>query len=115
MRGIDQLHMSRLDRFGSPFDAWARGNKRDAREGWRFVQLVANGLGLDWKYLYTEDIFDEIAELVPEFKGMSYDAIGNLGLPIQDGRQKAERKVPIYEEVYQASTERIESVGSVIL
>ncbi len=115
MRGIDHLHMSRLDRFGSPFDKWARGHKRDAREGWRFVQLVANELGLDWKYLYTEDIFEEIAELVPEFKGMSYDAIGNLGLPVQDGRQKAEPKKPIYEEVYQASTERIDSIGSVIL
>ena len=115
MRGIDHLHMSRLDRFGSPFDKWARGHKRDAREGWRFVQLVANELGLDWKYLYTEDIFEEIAELVPEFKGMSYETIGNLGLPIQDGRAKAEPKKPIYEEVYQASTERIDSVGSVIL
>jgi NADH-quinone oxidoreductase subunit G len=115
MRGRDMLTMSRLDRFGSPYDKWARSNKRDAREGWRFVQFVAKGLGLDWKYLHTENIFDEIAELIPEFKGMSYESLGNLGLPIADGRAKAAPIQPIYEEVYQSSTERTESVGSVIL
>ena len=115
MRGIDHLHMSRLDRFGSPFDAWARGHKRDAREGWRFVELVAKELGLGWNYLHTENLFDEIAELIPAFKGMSYDSLGDLGQPIADGRVKAAPVKPIYEEVYQASTERIDSIGSVIL
>ena len=114
-RGMDQMNMSRLDRFGSPFDKWAQGNKRDARESWRIVELVASKLGENWKYLYTEDIFDEIAKLVPEFKGMSYESIGDLGQPIQDGKTHREVIKPIYEEVYQASTERIESVGSVMM
>ena len=113
MRGIDQLHMSRLDRFGSPYDKWAQGNKRDAREAWRFVQLVANDLGEHWKYLHTEDVFEEVARLVPEFKGMTYETIGRLGQPMAGSRKEVVQ--PIYREVYQESTERIESVGSVIL
>ncbi|SRR5579883_524843 len=113
MRGIDHMHMSRLDRFGSPFDKWARGNKRNAREAWRMVELVANNMGARWKYLHTEDLFDEIVKMVPDFKGMSYDSIGRLGQPI--ATKHGEVKEPIYKEVYQESTERIESVGSVIL
>ena len=113
VRGIDHLHMSRLDRFGSPFDKWARGNKRDAREGWHFVQLIANDLGEHWHYLHTEDIFEEVAKLLPEFKGMTYESLGHLGQPIASKHGAV--KEPIYQEVYQASTERIESVGSVIL
>jgi predicted molibdopterin-dependent oxidoreductase YjgC len=113
VRGIDHLHMSRLDRFGSPFDKWARGNKRDAREGWRFVQLVANNLDEHWDNLHSEDVFEEIAKLLPEFKGMSYESLGDLGQPIASKHEAV--KEPIYQEVYQSSTERIESVGSVIL
>ncbi len=115
MRGRDQLHMSRLDRFGSPYDKWARSSKRDAREGWRLVQFVANALGMNWKYLHTEDVFDEIAELVPEFKGMSYETLGDLGHPVSDGRVARVTQQPIYREVYQSESEQIESVGSVIL
>ncbi len=121
MRGRDMLHMSRLDRFGSPYDKWARGNKRDAREAWRIVQLVAGNLGRmsghsdTWKYLHTEEVFDEIAKLVPEFKGMSYETIGSLGQPVADGRAARLTQQPIYREVYQSESEQIESVGSVLL
>jgi NADH-quinone oxidoreductase subunit G len=114
MRGRDMLHMSRLDRFGSPYDKWARGNKRDAREGWRFVELVANDLGINWKYLRTEEVFDEMAKLIPEFKGMSYESIGSLGQPVADGRVARATQKPIYREVYQSESEQIESVGSVM-
>jgi predicted molibdopterin-dependent oxidoreductase YjgC len=110
---MDLMNMSRLDRFGTPYDKWARGNKRDAREAWRMVELVANNLGLSWKYLYTEDIFEEIAKNVADFKGMSYGTIGNLGQPIASKKETVVE--PLYKEVYQESTERIESVGSVIL
>jgi NADH dehydrogenase/NADH:ubiquinone oxidoreductase subunit G len=118
MRGRDQLHMSRLDRFGSPYDKWARSNKRDAREAWRFVQMIANALGENWKYKHTEEIFDEIAKLLPEFHGMSYDSIGDLGQPVAWGSASlpATRPViqPIYREVYQSESEQVESVGSVM-
>jgi NADH-quinone oxidoreductase subunit G len=114
VRGMDHLNMSRLDRFGTPFDSWARGNKREAREGWRFAQLVANELGAHWKYLYTEDVFEDLAGSVKEFKGMTYESIGHLGQPVA-GSKSLDVKEPIYKEVYQDSTERIESVGSVML
>ncbi|MDP4200468.1 MAG: 2Fe-2S iron-sulfur cluster-binding protein [Bacteroidota bacterium] len=113
MRGRDQLHMSRLDRFGSQFDKWARSNKRDAREAWRSVQKIAAELGDHWKYQHTEDIFDEIAATNPEFKGLSYDSLGEMGQPVASNHEKVVQAN--YEEVAQASTQRIESVGSVIL
>jgi NADH-quinone oxidoreductase subunit G len=115
MRGRDQLHMSRLDRFGSPYDKWARSNKRDAREAWRFVQMLANALGENWKFHHTEVIFDEIAKLIPEFKGMSYESIGSLGQAVVDGRVARATQKPIYREVYQSESEQIESVGSMLL
>ena len=61
-----------------------------------FVQFVANALGMNWKYLHTENVFDEIAGLVPEFKGMSYESLGDLGQPVSDGRVKQAPKKPIY-------------------
>src|SRR6185436_788986 len=64
VRGMDHLNMSRLDRFGTPYDKWARGNKRDAQETWRAIQMIAEHFGLHWKYYYTEDIFEEIAGVV---------------------------------------------------
>ena len=108
-RATDMMNMSRLDRFGSPYDKWARSNKRDAREAWRFVQMVAHELGLHWRYNHTEEIFDEIAATNPEFKGMSYESLGSLGQPITSKHGMV--KEPMYQEVYQTSTEMIESLG----
>jgi predicted molibdopterin-dependent oxidoreductase YjgC len=77
--------------------------------------MVANALGANWKYQHTEEIFDEIAKLIPEFHGMSYETIGDLGQPVADGRVTRAVQEPIYREVYQTESEQIESVGSVIL
>jgi formate dehydrogenase major subunit len=54
---------------------------------WEIVQLVANAMGLGWTYAHPSEIMDEIAELTPTFKRVSYDALeehGSLQWPATD-------------------------------
>ena len=46
---------------------------------WEIVQLVANGLELDWSYQHPSQIMDEIARLTPTFAGVSYEALERHG------------------------------------
>src|SRR5262249_46630982 len=96
------LSQSRLDRFGSPFDRWANGNKRDAYESWRLAQDVANALGAKLDYRYTEDVFEAAASKHTELKGFSYDSLGSLGKAL-NGIDKP-FKESFYREVYQLDT-----------
>lgn len=103
VRGFDHLNQSRLDKYGTPFDRWAQGEKVDARESWRLTQMVASELGKKTDYRYTEDVFEAIAATSNSFLGISYDSLGSLGLPVNGiGR---ERQPVAYREVYQESTE----------
>lgn len=113
VRGLDHLNMSRLDRFGTPYDKWATKNKRDVRESWRITQALGEQLGEKYHYGYTEDIFEEIANHVAEFAGMDYDSIGEQGLPVA-GLNEEPRPV-LYRETYQDATERVETIGSLVL
>jgi formate dehydrogenase major subunit len=113
VRGLDHLHMSRLDRFGAPNDSWARGHKRDARESWKITQMIASYLGDNWHYKHTEDVFEDVAEHVSQFSGMDYDKLGEYGLPIAGDTKEV--KHPLYREVYQELTSEVESIGSVML
>ncbi len=88
-RSMDGFAMSRLDKFGTQFDRWARGMKRDARASWRIVSGIASVLGSKFKFSSAEDVYNEIAKTVPAFKGTSYKAIGNKGLAIQQKRHAA--------------------------
>jgi predicted molibdopterin-dependent oxidoreductase YjgC len=110
---MDHMNMSRLDRFGTPFDKWSHSNRRDVRESWRFVQMVANELGAHWHWKYTEDAFEELANSIPAFRSMTYETLGEMGQPVAGGTREV--KQPLYVEVYQDTTERIESIGSVML
>jgi NADH-quinone oxidoreductase subunit G len=113
VRGLDHLNMSRLDRFGTPYDKWATKSKRDVFESWRIVQMIADHMGAHYKYHYTEDIFDDIAVAVAEFGGMTYEKIGEQGLPVAGLKQES---IPVlYRETYQDATERLEGIGSLIL
>ena len=75
--------MSRLDKFGSQFDRWAKGAKRDARPTWKTVAGIASLMGAKYKYNTAEDVFNELAANVPAFKGMTYRKIGNRGLMLK--------------------------------
>ena len=46
--------------------------RRGTRPDWEVFQLVAQSLGADWRYRTAEDVFREIARLVPMWNGASW-------------------------------------------
>ena len=46
-----------------------------SRPDWEVFQAVARQLGADWRYRTAEDVFREIARVVPGFQGLSYAAL----------------------------------------
>ncbi len=79
-RALDGMAMSRWDRFASHNDTWGKGPRRDARPVWRILSTLAAMLGPKWKYNSAEDMFKELVERNPAFKGMSYTKIATQGL-----------------------------------
>lgn len=79
-RVLDGFAMSRLDKFGTPFDRWAKSPKRDARPTWRIVAGIAVLMGAKFRYNTAEDVFNDIAAHVEAFKDMSYQKLGKRGL-----------------------------------
>ncbi len=52
-----------------------------AREDWRIVLDLARALGADWpEYETAEDVWDEFADLSPNWSGIRYDRIEEVGL-----------------------------------
>src|SRR5512143_4046037 len=49
-RAVDGFAMSRLDKFGSPFDRWSKSKKRDCRPIWRIVAGIAALMGVKYRY-----------------------------------------------------------------
>ena len=80
---MDHFSLSRLDRFGTPFDRWAKGAKRDARPTWRIIAGIASLMGARFRYSHAEDVFNEIAGTIEAFKGMTYRKIGSRGVPLK--------------------------------
>jgi len=82
-RAMDGLSMSRWDKFAAHNDKWGKGPKRDCRSTWRIVTAVAAALGSKMKYGKSDDIFKEMAERIPAFKGLTYLKIGSSGRKIE--------------------------------
>jgi NADH-quinone oxidoreductase subunit G len=82
-RAIDGLSMSRLDKFGTQFDRWAKGNKRDARSAWKIITALAQTMGHKMKFALAEEVFEEISKNNSAFKGMDYDIIGETGAKLK--------------------------------
>lgn len=78
-RALDGFAMSRWDRFAAHNDRWGKGVKRDCRPSWRILQAVAAAYGTKWKYNSAEDVFRELTERIPSFKGLTYASIGMAG------------------------------------
>jgi NADH-quinone oxidoreductase chain G len=55
--------------------AWRKGCKPD----WEIFQAVAQALGAPWSYRGAEDVFREIAGVVPGYKGSSWATLLPLG------------------------------------
>lgn len=81
-RALDGMEMSRLDKFGTNFDRWATGVKRDARASWKILSGLAGALGHKMKYNMAEDVFSEMSNQVEAFKGLDYDDIGETGVKL---------------------------------
>ena len=79
-RSLDGMSMSRLDKFGTEYDRWNKNNKIDARASWVIIQSIASVMGMKLKYKMAEEIFEEIAKTIDEFKGLNYDIIGEQGV-----------------------------------
>ena len=82
-RALDGFSMSRWDKFASKNDRWGRPVKRDARPSWRILAAVGSAFGSKMRYTTSEEVFREIAESVPAFKGLSYLKIGTMGAVAQ--------------------------------
>ena len=89
-RAIDGMMMSRLDKFGTQFDRWAKGNKRDARSTWKILVGLASTMGQKMKFNIAEDVFNDIAKNINEFHSLDYDIIGEKG---------AKLNIPVTEKV----------------
>jgi len=81
-RAIDEMSMSRLDKFGTKFDKWAKKNRHDANSTWKIISLISIALSGELKYNLAEDVFNDIAKHIKVFKGLDYDVIGELGIKI---------------------------------
>lgn len=78
-RARDGFSMSRWDKFGSQNDRWGRPLKKDARPTWRILTAVGSAMGAKMKFATSEDVFKEITERIPAFRGMSYSKLGSRG------------------------------------
>ena len=78
-RILDGMALSRLDKFGAPNDRWTTGVKRDTRATWRIINSIAAVMGVKWKYNTCEDVFNEIASVIPSFKGLTFTKISTNG------------------------------------
>jgi predicted molibdopterin-dependent oxidoreductase YjgC len=73
------MTLSRLEKFGTPFDSWANSNKRDARSSWKILQAIMQLYGIKSKYSIAEDFFLDIANNIKPFHGLNYEIIGDQG------------------------------------
>ncbi len=68
--------------------------RRGARADWEVLQAVAQALGADWRYRSAEDVFREIARVVPGFSGLSYASLLPDGV-LLTGSNLAARVQPV--------------------
>jgi len=87
-RSLDGFATSRLDKFGSQFDRWARGSKRDCRPNWRIITMLASVMGVKYRYNTAEDVFNEIVAMTPAFKGLTYRKLGNRGAMLKRSQEE---------------------------
>ncbi len=82
-RALDNLEMSRWDKFGTKYDRWAQGRKVDVEPTWKVLQEFSKVTGLNLHYNMAEDIFGEITKSVSEFANLDYDVIGENGAKLK--------------------------------
>lgn len=93
----DGMKMSRWDKFGTQYDRWAQGERRNCRQNWRIVQDIANLLGGDWHFKSSEEVFSDIAHHIAPFKGMTYDLLDEYQGLVLDKSTMPEPKKEVYK------------------
>jgi NADH-quinone oxidoreductase subunit G len=81
-RKLEGMSLSRLDKFGTRFDSWAKGNKRDARSTWKILQALMQMFGTKTKFMIAEEVFLDMTKSIDAFKGLNYDIIGESGIEL---------------------------------
>ncbi len=84
-----RFNMSRLDKFGSAFDKWNKGPRRNVRSSWEIISAIGSLLGGKMRYQSAEKVFDELAQSIPSFKGLSYARLGDRGAPLKKAKEEA--------------------------
>jgi NADH-quinone oxidoreductase subunit G len=82
-RSLDGMNLSRLDKFGTQFDAWSNSKQRDSRATWKIIQALMQIYGIKAKYSIAEDVFLDIAKNIDAFRGLSYEIIGDPGVKLK--------------------------------
>ena len=90
IKGINRTLMmavgkSRIDKYGTPFDRWHNeSHKVDCKPGWEVLPQVAGQLGVELRYKGPKQIMQEVSETVEAFGGATYDAMGLMGVRLQE-------------------------------
>ncbi|MBI4810374.1 MAG: molybdopterin-dependent oxidoreductase, partial [Ignavibacteriales bacterium] len=91
-RILDNMALSRLDKFGAHNDRWTKGLKRDTRASWRIINSLAAVMGAKWRFNSCEDVFNEIASTIPAFKGISFSRLSHDGAMLSMKKETAKVK-----------------------
>ena len=51
----------------------------EARLDWKIIQDISNRIGLPMDYESPSEIFDELVSVMPNYKGLAYDNLGDVG------------------------------------
>jgi NADH-quinone oxidoreductase subunit G len=79
-RALEGMSMSRLDKFGTKYDRWASGKQYDARSSWKILVSLSTAFSVKMKFNMAEEVFAEMSRSINEFKGLTYDDIGEAGI-----------------------------------
>ncbi len=72
---------SRTDQHGTPFDRWYNeSHKVDCLPGWAVLPDIASALGHEMRFKGPKQILDTLAAEHDAFAGLSYDAMGTMGV-----------------------------------
>ena len=82
-RALDGMSMSRLDKFGTKYDRWASGKKKDAKPAWQILISLFKVMGNKLKFNMAEEVFAEMRTSIEAFRGLDYDDVSELGVKIK--------------------------------
>ena len=80
---IGEFSFSRLDKFGAPNDRWTHGTRFNARPSWKILKQIAKGMGQDFKFENSEEVFIELCSTIPAMNGWDYDTVGEKGKKLE--------------------------------